>query len=73
MPIRGPDPTPIDNPVDRCIVLALVDGEFTLKRYRRRAGKVWLQAENPSYTDLEITEGMAFEVWGVVLNSIRML
>lgn len=61
------------NPVDRCIVLALVDGEFTLKRYRRRAGKVWLQAENSSYADLAITEGMAFEVWGVVSKSIRIL
>lgn len=61
------------NLVDRCIVLALVDGEFTLKRYRRRAGKVWLQAENSSYKDMPITEGMTFEVWGVVSKSIRML
>jgi DNA polymerase V len=61
------------SPVDRCIVLALVDGEFTLKRYRRRAGKVWLQAENPSYKDIQITDGMTFEVWGVVSKAIRML
>jgi DNA polymerase V len=59
--------------VDRSIVLALVDGEFTLKRYRRRRGRVWLQAENPSFKDIDITEEMAFEVWGVVTNSIRML
>ena len=30
----------------RYSVLALVDGEFTLKRYRRRGGAVILQAEN---------------------------
>jgi DNA polymerase V len=59
--------------VDRSIVLALVDGEFTLKRYRKRRGRVWLEAENASFEDLEITEEMAFEVWGVVTNSIRML
>lgn len=61
------------SPVDRCIVLALVDGDFTLMRYRRRAGKIWLQAENPSYKDLQITDSVAFEVWGVVSKSIRML
>jgi DNA polymerase V len=34
---------------------------------------VWLQAENPSFKDIDITEEMAFEVWGVVTNSIRVL
>ncbi|MDI1286334.1 MAG: translesion error-prone DNA polymerase V autoproteolytic subunit [Reyranella sp.] len=57
---------------NRSIVIALVDGEFTLKRYRRRRTRIWLQAENPAYKDLEILEGMAFEVWGVVTRSIRM-
>jgi len=57
--------------VDKSIVLALVDGEFTLKQYRRRGSRVWLHAENPAFTDIEILEGMAFEVWGVVTNSIR--
>ncbi len=61
------------NPKDKSVVLALVDGGFTLKRYRRRGGRVWLQAENPSYKDTEITENMSFEIWGVVTNSIRML
>ena len=61
------------SPVDRCIILALVDGGFTLKRYRSRGGRVWLQAENPAYRDTEITEELSFEVWGVVTNSIRML
>ena len=59
--------------IDGSIVVALVDGEFTLKRFRRRAGRVWLHPENPAYPDIEIAEGMAFEVWGVVTRSIRML
>lgn len=59
--------------IDGSIVVALVDGEFTLKRFRRRGGRVWLHPENPAYPDIEITEGMAFEVWGVVTRSIRML
>ncbi len=59
--------------VDRSIVMALVDGEFTIKRFRRHGSRVWLHPENPAYPDIEITEGMAFEVWGVVTRSIRML
>jgi DNA polymerase V len=57
--------------VDRSIVLALVDGEFTLKRYRTRLGRVWLQPENPACKDIEIGEGMAFEVWGVLTGLVR--
>ena len=60
-------------PVDSSVVLALVDGEFTVKRYRRRGRKVWLQAENPAFKDIPITEDTAFEVWGVVKHSIRVL
>jgi DNA polymerase V len=59
--------------VDRCIVIALVDGEFTLKRYRKRGSRLWLQAENPAFADIEITEETSFEVWGVITKSIRML
>lgn len=58
--------------VDRSIVIAVVDGEFTLKRYRKRGSRAWLQAENPAYKDLEILEDMTFEVWGVVTRSIRI-
>lgn len=61
------------NPVNGCIVVAIVDGEFTLKRYRMKNGQITLQAENPAFPDIEITEGMDFEIWGVVTNSIRKL
>jgi DNA polymerase V len=58
---------------DRCIVLALVDGEFTIKRYRKKRDRVWLEAENPAYQDISISEQMSFEVWGVIRRAIRML
>jgi hypothetical protein len=54
-------------------VLALVDGGFTLKRFRRRGGRIWLQAENPSVLDAEVCKGMSFEIRGVVTKSIRAL
>src|SRR5277367_4100942 len=42
--------------VDGSIVLALLDGEFTIKRYRRKGSRVWLEAENPAFKKIELTE-----------------
>src|ERR1700761_3524912 len=60
-------------PVNGAIVLALLDGAFTVKRYRPKDGMVWLQAENPAFPDMPIADGQALEVWGVITRSIRML
>jgi DNA polymerase V len=60
-------------PVNGCIVLALLDGAFTVKRYRIRDGAVWLQAENPAFPDMPVSDEQAFEVWGVITRSIRLL
>ena len=59
--------------VDGSIVLALIGGEFTIKRYRKKGARVWLQAENPAFKNIELNEDSAFEVWGVIAKSIRML
>jgi DNA polymerase V len=61
------------NPTNNCIVLALLDGEFTVKRYRRSNGTVTLTAENANFAPITVTEGRSFEIWGVVTRSIRML
>ena len=58
---------------DRSIVLAILDGEFTLKRYRQRGNRRWLEAENANYSPTELNEDSAFEIWGVVKKSTRML
>lgn len=60
-------------PKNRSVVLARVNNEFTLKRYRRKSGRVWLQAENPTHPDIPITEDTDFEIWGVVQHCIHML
>ena len=60
-------------PVNGSIILALLDGAFTVKRYRVKDGAVVLQAENPAFADMQITDGQTFEVWGVITRSIRML
>jgi DNA polymerase V len=57
---------------DGSIVVAELQGEFTLKRLRYRAGRPWLQPENAKYRPIRITEEMSFMVWGVVKHSIRI-
>ena len=54
-----------------CIVVACLNGEFTLKRYLMKRGKVVLHPENPAFPDLTVPAEAEFEVWGVVTNSIR--
>ena len=44
-----------------------------VKRYRTKGDAVWLQAENPAFADMPLSETSAFEVWGVITRSIRML
>ena len=58
---------------DGCIVLGILGGEFTLKRYRASGRRVWLEAANPAYKPIPITEDSGFEVWGVVRHTIRVL
>jgi repressor LexA len=54
---------------DGDIVIALVDGSNTVKRFRTDGHRVWLQAENPDYKDIEATEYL--EIQGVVTAVIR--
>ena len=53
-------------PKDRQIVVAMLDGEFTVKRLRRRNGQVFLVAENREFPPIEITEDQELVIWGVV-------
>ncbi len=58
-------------PRDQHIVVAVVEGEFTVKTLCQRAGRVWLRAANPAYPDIRPVEGQTLEVWGVVTACIR--
>jgi DNA polymerase V len=54
------------------VVIAVVDGDFTVKQLGRRAGGGWLlRAANPAYPDIEIAEGKELTVWGVVRWAIH--
>lgn len=53
------------------IVIAVLNGELTVKRIRKRGNRVFLMAENPKYAEIEVTPETAFEVWGVVRHVIH--
>jgi DNA polymerase V len=52
------------------IVVAVVNGEFTIKRLVKTPRSWVLHPENPLYKPIPITEDMHFEVWGVVTKVI---
>ena len=60
-------------PNDANIVIAVVDGELTVKRIAHRDGQIILLPDNPAYEPLEIRPDMEFEVWGVVTSVIHHL
>jgi DNA polymerase V len=56
---------------DNKIVIGVVNGNFTVKRMRKKAGKIFLQPENPTFKEMEITTDMDFSIWGVVTYVIH--
>jgi DNA polymerase V len=60
-------------PRDKSIVIAVINGELTVKRIRIRGRKITLEPENKRYAAQEIAEESEFEVWGVVTNVIHPL
>lgn len=61
-------------PRDGNIVIAFINGEFTVKRLKLSKNKqVSLLPENDNYPVLTIKEGMDFRIWGVVTNVIHAL
>ena len=56
---------------DGSVVLAVIDNEFTVKRYKKKGSKMFLVPENPNYEVIEIVGDMYFEVWGVVTSVIH--
>jgi len=57
--------------VDGRIVIAVVDGELTVKRFRKTGAVCRLEAANPAYPAIEFAEGGQCEVWGVVTAVIH--
>ena len=58
-------------PKNKTIVLAVLDGEFTVKRIHKKGDLLYLNPENENFKPIEITQEMNFKVWGVVTHIIH--
>jgi DNA polymerase V len=55
------------------VVIAVVNGDLTVKRIRKDRDKLWLMPENEDFSPIEIDEHTDFHIWGVVTNVIHSL
>lgn len=55
------------------IIIAVLNGDFTVKRLILKKEKTFLVAENPKYPPIEILEENDFQIWGVVTYVIHKI
>ncbi len=60
-------------PTHKKVVIAIVDGELTVKRLYRKSEKWFLVPENSEFEPLEITRDINFHIWGIVIYSIHKM
>ncbi|WP_293765837.1 translesion error-prone DNA polymerase V autoproteolytic subunit [uncultured Aquitalea sp.] len=53
------------------VVVAVLNGELTVKRLERTSEGLWLMPENPAYKPIEVPEEAALFIWGVVTKVIH--
>jgi DNA polymerase V len=58
---------------DGRVVIAVVEGDLTVKRLHIAQDKILLIADNPDYAPIAVTEAMDMTIWGVVTNVIHKL
>ncbi|MFK0007764.1 LexA family protein [Paenarthrobacter sp. NPDC090520] len=58
-------------PKDGSVVVAVLDGELTIKRLRITATGVVLQAENPSFPDIHVAALSELTIWGVATRCLH--
>lgn len=56
-----------------CIVIAVVDGEFTVKQLLNTPDGQVLRAAHPDYADMHINAEQDFAIWGVVNWNVHKL
>ncbi|MHC6229270.1 LexA family protein [Arthrobacter sp. MMS24-T111] len=58
-------------PRDGSVVIAVLDGELTVKRLRITVNGVVLQAENPRYPDIRVPALSELTIWGVATRCLH--
>lgn len=55
------------------VIIAVLNGELTVKRFHESGGRLYLLPENDRYEPIALTKDTDFEVWGVVTSVIHPL
>ena len=58
-------------PSNNSIVIAVINGELTVKRLYYKSKKLYLKPDNANHRSIEVTEDMDFNIWGTVTYSIH--
>jgi DNA polymerase V len=58
-------------PMNGKIVIASINGELTVKKLKKDKNGIFLEALNPKYKMIKITEYLDFRIWGVVTSNIH--
>lgn len=58
-------------PKHGAIIIAVIDAELTVKRLYRRKGVVRLDAANPAYPSINVSDDTELWCWGVVTAAIH--
>ncbi len=59
------------NPENGKVAVCLIDGEFTVKRIKKKKEKLFLMPENKKYKPIELKEENELIIWGVVEYVIK--
>lgn len=60
-------------PTSGRIVVVALNGEFTVKRFRRERGAMWLESANPEYLPIYLTADCDLHFFGTVIHAIHTL
>lgn len=60
-------------PTDGRVVIATLDGQFTVKTLEKKRGRIRLLPANPDFEPIEIKDEQELQIWGVVTNVIHSM
>lgn len=60
-------------PANGKVVIAVLDGQFTVKTLEKKRGKIRLMPANPEFEPIEMKDEQELQIWGVVTNVIHSL
>lgn len=61
------------SPTSGRVVIAVLDGQFTVKTLEKNRGRIRLLPANPSFAPIEIKDEQELQIWGVVTKVIHSL